>query len=132
MYFKVLKSGFKVEKCRLGTADRLIRYLTVMSVVAWRLFMITLIGRTNPSLSCTDFLSASEWKTLNVKYSKNYHSSTTPPTIGEAVVLIARLGGYLDRKSDSPPGTITLWRGWKRLVDLTEGWELATTINTYG
>jgi hypothetical protein len=132
MYFKVVKSGFKVEKCRLGTADRLIRYLTVMSVVAWRLFMITLIGRTNPSLSCAGFLSESEWKTLNVKYSKNHHSSTMPPTIGEAVVLIARLGGYLDRRSDPPPGTITLWRGWKRLVDLTEGWELATTINTCG
>jgi hypothetical protein len=32
MYFKVLKSGFRVEACRLGTADRLTRYLTVMSI----------------------------------------------------------------------------------------------------
>lgn len=42
MYFKVLKSGFRVESCRLGHADRLARYLTVMSIVAWRLFMINL------------------------------------------------------------------------------------------
>ena len=131
MYFKVLKSGFNVEKCRLGTADRLIRYLAVMSVVGWRLFMITLVSRTNPSLSSADFLSEAEWKTLNVKFSKKCHSLTTPPTIGEAVILIARLGGYLDRKNDPAPGTITLWRGWKRLVDLTEGWQLARG-NTYG
>lgn len=38
MFFKVLKSGFKVEKCRLTHADRLRRYLTIMSIVAWRIF----------------------------------------------------------------------------------------------
>ena len=36
MFFKVMKSGFHVEACRLGHADRLARYLTVMSIVAWR------------------------------------------------------------------------------------------------
>jgi Transposase Tn5 dimerisation domain len=25
---------------------------------------------------------------------------------------IARFGGYLDRKSDPPPGWQTLWKGW--------------------
>ncbi len=64
MYFKVLKSGFKVEDCRLGNADRLIKYLTVMSVVAWRLFTITLMARTNPDTSCTEFLTENEWKRL--------------------------------------------------------------------
>ena len=29
MYFKVMKSGFRVEECRLGHGDRLARYLTV-------------------------------------------------------------------------------------------------------
>ena len=38
MYFKVMKSGFRVEACRLGHADRLARYLTIMSIVAWVLF----------------------------------------------------------------------------------------------
>ncbi len=132
MYFKVVKSGFNVEKCRLGTADRLIRYLTVMSVVAWRLFMITLIGRTNPSLSCAGFLSDQEVKVLEAKSTRKGQPPKPVATIAEAVIMIARLGGYLARKSDPPPGSITLWRGWKRLVDLTEGWELAATINTCG
>jgi len=42
MYFKVLKSGFRVESCRLGHATGWQDNLTVMSIVAWRLFMITL------------------------------------------------------------------------------------------
>jgi len=35
-------------------------------------------------------------------------------------------------KGDGPPGSITLWRGWKRLADLTEGWDLATHSDTCG
>ena len=128
MYFKVLKSGFRVEACRLGTADRLIRYLTVMSIIAWRLFMITLIARTNPSLPCSQFLSKQEWTVLAAKFSRTCSPSTATPTLAEAIVWIAKLGGYLARKSDGPPGTLALWRGWKRLTDLTEGWCLANQL----
>jgi hypothetical protein len=125
MYFKVLKSGFRVEACRLGNAERLTRYLTVMSVVAWRLFMITLIARTDPATPCMKLLADHEWKVLYLKVNKKRELPKIPPTIGEAVIWIARLGGYLARKNDGPPGTIALWRGWKRLSDLTDGWNLA-------
>ena len=126
MYFKVLKSGFKVEDCRLSTADRLMRYLAVMSVVAWRLFMITLIARTEPDTPCTEFLSDPEWKILFRTVNKGKSLPEKVPAIGEVIIWIARLGGFLARKSDGMPGTLTLWRGWKRVTDLTEGWNLAT------
>lgn len=125
MYFKVLKSGFRVEACRLAHADRLARYLTVMSIVAWRLFMITLIARTNPVTPCSAFLADHEWNILFLKANRNKAIPKKPPSIGDVVIWVAKLGGYLARKSDGPPGTITLWRGWKRLADLSEGWNLA-------
>jgi len=34
---------------------------------------------------------------------------------------IARFGGYLDRKSDPPPGWQTLWKGWIRVQTVLEG-----------
>ena len=43
VFHKILKSGLKVEQCRLQTADGLIRYLTVMSIIAWRIYRIELI-----------------------------------------------------------------------------------------
>lgn len=132
MYFKVLKSGFKVEDCRLATADRLIRYLTVMSIVAWRLFMITLIARTDPDLPCTEFLSPPEWKVLFQSVHKGKALPEKAPPMGQVVVWIARLGGFLARKSDGMPGTVTLWRGWKRLTDLTDGWGLALSTLSCG
>ena len=125
MYFKVLKSGFRVEACRLGHADRLARYLTVMSIVAWRLFMITLIARTNPATPCSALLADREWKVLFLKANRNKAIPKKTPSIGDVVICVAKLGGYLARKGDGPPGTITLWRGWKRLADLSEGWNLA-------
>lgn len=125
MYFKVLKSGFIVEDCRLAAADRLIRYLSVMSIVAWRILMLTLMARTEPELPCTEFLSDTEWRVLSCAVNKHVASPQSPPPIRDAVVWIARLGGFLARKSDGMPGTLALWRGWKRLADLTHGWTIA-------
>jgi hypothetical protein len=93
-----------------------------MSIVAWRLFMITLIARTDPQTPCTAFLSALEWKVLCRSVNKGTSLPEYAPPMGEVVVWIARLGGFLALKSDGRPGTVTLWRGWKRLTDLTEGW----------
>lgn len=34
--------------------------------------------------------------------------------LGEAVKLIAKIGGYLGRVSDPPPGHQVLWRGYTK------------------
>ena len=41
------------------------------------------------------------------------------------LVALARLGGFLARKSDGSPGWITLWRGWRKLMLLAQGYDLA-------
>jgi hypothetical protein len=104
-----------------------------MSIVAWRLFMISLIARTDPSQCCSSLLTENEWQILFRKTKRNRDLPQKPPTIKEAVAWIAKLGGHLGRKKDGPPGSITLWRGWKRLTDLCEGAKLANGDNlTYG
>lgn len=70
-----------VEECRVGRADKLIRFLTLVSVIGWRIFYITLIDRSNSALPYTYLLAEEEWKVL---YSKIYGKKdypTTPPTI---------------------------------------------------
>jgi hypothetical protein len=37
------------------------------------------------------------------------------------LIKLARLGGYLARNSDPPPGNETIWRGLTRLVDIQLG-----------
>jgi hypothetical protein len=125
VFHKILKSGLKVEECRLGTADRLVRYLTVMSIIAWRIFWITLVSRSYPAIPCTTLLAGDEWKVLYHKVKKTKSLPKEVPTLKEVVQWIAQLGGFLARKGDGDPGPIALWRGWKRLCDLSEGWNLA-------
>jgi hypothetical protein len=45
-------------------------------------------------------------------------------TLADYVTQIARLGGYLARAHDPPPGNIVIWRGWSRLMDLKIGAKL--------
>jgi hypothetical protein len=44
--------------------------------------------------------------------------------LGEAVGLVARLGGYLGRTKDPPPGHQVLWHGHARLQAMCEGYSL--------
>ena len=87
--------------------------------------MITLIARTNPAASCSTLLADHEWQVLFRKTHTTKSLPKKPPRIGDVVIWVAKLGGYLARRNDGPPGTTTLWRGWKRLADLAEGWSLA-------
>jgi hypothetical protein len=47
-----------------------------------------------------------------------------PRRLGDAVRLVARLGGYLDRANDPPPGHQVMWRGITQLMVLCEGYSL--------
>lgn len=42
-------------------------------------------------------------------------------TLSHYLTKIARLGGYLSRTSDPPPGNTVMWRGLSRLTDIALG-----------
>jgi hypothetical protein len=45
--------------------------------------------------------------------------------LGDAVKLIAKIGGYLGRKSDPPPGHQLLWQGYARFQFMCQGFSLS-------
>ena len=47
-----------------------------------------------------------------------------PSQLGEAVRLVARIGGYLARNQDAPPGHELIWQGYSQLRLLCEGFAL--------
>lgn len=122
VFHRTLKSGCRIEDRRLGHADRLEACLAIDMVVAWRIYHMVKLGREVPEMPCDVFLEEAEWKTLCVYSSKNPVPPAQPPTIREAIRMIAKLGGFLGRKSDGEPGTQTLWRGLERLFDMTSLW----------
>jgi len=124
VYHKVIKSGCRVEDCRLQTADRLQSYIALMSVIAWRLHWLTYINRADPDLPCTVALSAVEWQALYMRIHNSTSLPESPPTVHQAVRWIAQLGGFLGRKRDGEPGITVIWRGWQRLQDIAATWYL--------
>lgn len=98
VYHKVLKSGCQVEESRLMTADRLKKHLALMGVIAWRLFWMTFLNRTDPDADCRLILAEHEWKALDCRIQKSNQLPDKIPTVREAVRWIARLSGFLDVK----------------------------------
>lgn len=111
IYFKTLKSGLKVEDCRLGTADKLFRYISLIAIIGYRVLFLSRVARDHSNESSALILTETEWKTLMALKYRTKEVSIPPPTILEAVKMIAVLGGYKNRKNDPPPGPICIWRG---------------------
>jgi len=121
-----LKSGCRIEQSQLRTADRLMRLLALFVVVAWRLLWLTYAARVDGQQPCSVTFTRGEWQALFAVHHRGQPLPSEPPSLGEAVLWLARLGGYLARKHDAPPGVKVLWRGYIRLHDIVLGWLLAT------
>lgn len=117
MYHKTLKSGCAIEDRQLETFANFKRYLAIDLIVAWRLLYLTMRARVDPHAPCTEVLEACEWHTLYLLTFQKKHSDDTIPTLSDVILCIAKLGRYLARRSDGPPGIIVTWRGMIRLHD---------------
>jgi hypothetical protein len=130
-YHFVLKSGCGIEQLQLESAERLERALAVCCIVAWRLVWLTYTARETPAVPCTSILARHEWEALVCSVQGRPVPPTEPPSLREAVRMIAQLGGFLARKGDGAPGVKTIWRGLIRLNDISATWLLARTQNEH-
>jgi hypothetical protein len=63
-WHRVLKQGCKVQEHQNETAERLKRVIVIDAVIAWRIQLMTLLGREVPDLPCTVFFDEWEVKVL--------------------------------------------------------------------
>jgi len=124
VYHRTLKSGCKIEERQLGNANRIEACLAIDMVIAWRIYHLTKLGREVPDVPCTVFFEDAQWKALVTYKTQNPIPPEKPPTLRNAIHLLASLGGFLGRNSDGEPGTKSLWLGIQRLDDLTEMWKI--------
>ena len=122
----VLKSGCHVERLQLDRVDRLKRALALYSAVAWALLYLTYRARMDPTAPCTTVLDDESWQALWTFCYPAAPLPTEPLSLHQAIILIARLGGFLARKHDGHPGVKTTWRGLTRLSDILATWRILT------
>ena len=123
-YHFVLKSGCQLEELQLETTERLERALATYCSVAWRLLWLTYQGRKTPDISCESAFQTHEWHALYAFTHQTNVLPSTPPSLQEATLWVAKRGGFLARSSDGEPGVQTIWRGLRRLDDLAAMWLL--------
>ena len=128
-WHRVLKSGCKVLEHQHETAERLKRVIVMDAVLAWRIQLMTLLGREVPDLPCEVFFDDWEVKVLTaVAEEQKKGPLDRPLTLADAMTTVARMGGYLARPSDPPPGSKVLWRGFIYLGGMVDGFILRDTM----
>jgi hypothetical protein len=124
----VLKSGCRIEQLQLESVEAMERAIATYTVVAWRTLCLTREARETPDAPCTAVLQEYEWQALYAMSRRTTKLPKEPPTLREAVRMIAQLGGFLGRKCDGEPGPKTVWRGLRRLHDIAETWRFLRCI----
>jgi hypothetical protein len=123
LFFKVLKSGCKIEERQLQTVGRIKNLMAIFFVISWRVMFTMMLGRLCGEMSCIDLFDEAEWKSVYKILNKKKALLRKPPTLGEFIVMIAKLGGYVEQKDGEPPGVKTMWKGMARMVDFSLAWE---------
>jgi len=120
IFHRTLKSGCKVEELQAETADKLMKLIAIYSIIALHIMSISYLARTQPDKSCEMCFTEDEWKLLYRAAKKTKKLPDKAPTILEAVVMIAKLGGFLARNSDGFPGVTVIWRGLTKFYTIIE------------
>jgi hypothetical protein len=116
----VLKSGCKIEELQQETSERIQKLIPIYSIIAARLLCITYLARTNPDIPCDIVLEEYEWQVLYCIANKTKKPPEKILTIKQAVLLLAKIGGFLGRKGDGEPGVVVIWRGYRELSSVLQ------------
>lgn len=121
-YHQCLKSGCKVQERQLESADRLGAFIGIATAVAARLLQLKNDARLTPDRPAVQCVPAELVQTL----AGMIKADAARMTIRRFTREVAKLGGFLARKSDGEPGWKTLWYGWQKLNLIHLGYRLAT------
>lgn len=128
LFFKILKTGCAVEELQFDTLKATLNCVSIYLIVAWRILYLTMLGRNCPDMDCSAVFEANEWQSVYAIITKR-SPPKNPPKLNEIIMMIAKLGGFLGRKSDKYPGAKVMWVGMQRMKDFSLAWETFHSTN---
>jgi hypothetical protein len=114
-YHKAVKTGFRIEDCQLKQASRIFGLFGMIAVIATKLLAMREQCRLFPTTPVEEEIPK-RWITLVERYLR-----VKLKTVKDFWRALARMGGFIGRKSDGEPGWQTIWKGYKRLQDMLLG-----------
>lgn len=119
-FFKAIKTGCAYEKRLLQSSKTLLNALALFVPIAWHLLHLRSLSREPDSPPASVALTKTQ---LLVLHRAGPVRLPKEPTVRDALLAIARLGGHL--RSNGEPGWQVLARGYVELLGLVRGYELA-------
>lgn len=120
-FFKALKTGCALERRQIESYDGFCKVLAILAPIACQLLWLRSMGRLQPDQPAKAIFTDVELEILHRAPATK--GMAAAETVGDALLLLARLGGHL--KNNGPPGWITLGQGYEKLLLLRMGWYLA-------
>lgn len=111
-----LKTGCRLQERQFKTRQRIEAFLGLASVIS--VMMLRLRGGARGEAGAGRYLTESQLECLRSKRPE----IGSRPTAREALRAVAKLGGFLARKSDGEPGWRTIWRGMEQLLFIEHGY----------
>lgn len=120
LFHRTLKEGCAIEKLQPEKVERLTKLIEMYSIIAVRIMRVTYLARSEPDISCETVLTPTEWKILYRTVKRTANVPVKPPTIKEASIMIAQLGGFAGFKSAGSPGIKVIWWGMTKLMTILD------------
>jgi Transposase DNA-binding/Transposase Tn5 dimerisation domain len=127
-FFKVLKSGCTIEKLQFESMKATLNCLALYLIISWRVLYLTMLGRVCPDIECSAVFEDEEWQAVYMIIMKE-PPPDNPPKLNDIILMIARLGGFLNRKHDVYPGPKVMWIGLQRMKDFALAWQTFRSID---
>ncbi len=124
--FQVLKAGCKAERLEMQDVQYLHPELTLYMVTAWIIMLMKFLRHMAEELPAEMLFTESELQMIRV-YANSYNLPDSND-LASAILLVAMMGGYINRKHDPPPGPAILWRGYANLRTRAAAYEEMTTL----
>lgn len=112
-YHKCIKTGCRLELRQLETGKALENLIGILSVIGILMLRLRNIARTDGERLASEVIEKDALKIIEKRYNLGANIS-----VNVFWKSVAKLGGFLGRKSDGEPGWQTLWQGWLRLLDM--------------
>ncbi len=119
-YHKALKTGCRIEDSQMRQASRIQALLGFLGIIATRLLSFKENSRLHPM----ELASKTIPKEMTKLICRYFKVPAKELRLRDFWRYVARMGGFLARKSDGEPGWQTIWRGYTRLQDMILGGEL--------
>lgn len=116
-YFKALKTGCAYESRQLESDGTLLNALGIFIPIAWRVLLLRSVARDCPDSPAIAALDETKIQVLKACSKIPVPESLTAK---DALLAVAAMGGHI--KNNGSPGWQVLWRGYKKLLLLEQGW----------